>query len=100
MGREGDVQVQIELPDEIVGAFKDGDLSRAALEALALEGYRSRRLGDGQVQRLLGFSTPMQVHAFLKEHGVYLNYTIDDLEKDAATLERLGVGVDAHKRSA
>jgi hypothetical protein len=24
----------------------------------------------------------MQVHAFLKEHGVYLHYTHDDLEHD------------------
>ncbi|MGB9032709.1 MAG: UPF0175 family protein [Acidobacteriaceae bacterium] len=94
------MQIQIELPDELAKALESEDLSRAALEALALEGYRSRRIGGGQLQRLLGFSTPMQVHAFLKEHGVYLNYSIDDLEKDAATLDRLGVGSNVRKRSA
>jgi hypothetical protein len=88
------------LPDGIAQALNIGDLSRTALEALALEGYRSGRLGGGQVQKLLGFSTPMQVHAFLKEHGVYLNYTIEDLEKDSATLDRLGVGLNERKRSA
>jgi len=67
------------------------DLSRAAIEALALEGYRSGRLGGGQVRRLLGFSTPMEVHAFLKEHGVYLNYTLEELEKDRITSDRFKV---------
>jgi hypothetical protein len=47
------------------------DLSRAAIEAIALEGYRSRRLSTGQVRRLLGFATRIRVHEFLKEHGVY-----------------------------
>ncbi len=62
--------IELELPDDIAQALQASDLSRAALEALALEGYRSQRLGGGQVRRLLGFTTPMQVHAFLKEHGI------------------------------
>jgi hypothetical protein len=94
------MQVRIELPDEIAEALKTADLSRTALEALALEGYRSRRLGGGQVQRLLGFSTPMQVHAFLKEHDVYLNYTHEELEKDAAVIDRLLQDSDKQKRLA
>ena len=64
------MQIQIEIPDEMAQALCADDLARAALEALALESYRSRRLGGGQVQKLLGFRTPMQLHAFLKEHGV------------------------------
>lgn len=94
------MQIQFEVPEEIAQAIS-GDLSRAALEAIALEGYRSGRLGGGQLQRLLGFSTPMQVHAFLKEHGVYLNYTSEDLEKDSATLEALlGPTTEYRKRPA
>jgi hypothetical protein len=95
------MQVQFELPDEIAQVLDAGDLSRAALEAIALEGYRARRLGDGQLQKLLGFATPMQVHAFLKEHGVYLNYSSEELEKDSATLEALlGPAAEYRKRSA
>lgn len=95
------MQVQFDLQEDIAEALSANDLSRAALEAIALEGYRSRRLGGGQVQRLLGFSTPMQVHAFLKEHGVYLNYSAEELEKDTATLEELlGPASDFRKRSA
>jgi predicted HTH domain antitoxin len=95
------MQIQIELPDEIAQALDAGDLTRTALEALALEGYRSGHLGGGQVQRLLGFATPMQVHSFLKEHGVFLNYSSEELEKDAATLEALlGPASEYRKRSA
>jgi len=94
------MQVQLELPDEIAQALSNGDLSRAALEALALEGYRSGRLGGGQVQKLLGFGTPMQLHAFLKEHGVYLNYSAEDLAKDIEVTDRLLDDLARHKYSA
>jgi predicted HTH domain antitoxin len=83
------MRIELELPNDIAEALQSPDLSRAALEAIAIEGYRSEKLGRGQVQRVLGFSTPMQVDAFLKEHNVYLNYTVEDLEEDLATLERL-----------
>lgn len=94
------MQVQFELPDDIALAAGTNDLSRAALEAFALEGYRSRRLGGGQVQRLLGFTTPMQVHAFLKEHGVYLNYSAEELRHDEAVVEQLLQAGTGQKRRA
>jgi len=95
------MRIQIELPDEIAEALQSPDLSRTALEAIAIEGYRSEKLGRGQVQRMLGFTTPMQVDALLKEHDVYLNYTVEDLQEDLATLERLDVkDAIGKKRSA
>ncbi|HZU09818.1 MAG TPA: UPF0175 family protein [Pseudacidobacterium sp.] len=74
----------LQVPDDVgtVLQAQYSDLSRAALEALALEGYRAGSLTESQVRRLLGFSTRMQVHAFLKEHGVHLNYSMKDLEQD------------------
>ncbi|MBT9330472.1 UPF0175 family protein [Acidipila sp. 4G-K13] len=83
------MRIELDLPDDIAQALQSADLPRTAVDAIALEGYRSGKLGRGQVQRLLGFSTPMQVDAFLKEHDVYLNYTMEEYEKDLATLERL-----------
>jgi hypothetical protein len=94
------MQIQIEIPDEMAQALCADDLARAALEALALESYRSRRLGGGQVQKLLGFRTPMQLHAFLKEHGVYLNYSSDELQKDIEVTDRLFNNAARHQRSA
>jgi hypothetical protein len=57
-------------------------LPRALLESFALEGYRSGTLTEEQVRMALGYGTRMQVHGFLKDHGVYLNYNQEDLEQD------------------
>ena len=57
-------------------------LSRSEVESLVLESYRCGNLSDEQVRRLLGLKTQFEVHAFLKEHGVYLNYSREDLEQD------------------
>jgi hypothetical protein len=64
------------------------DLSRVALEGLALEGYRRGRLSESQVRRLLDFATRYGVHGSLKEHGVPLHYTQQDLENDTANAQK------------
>ncbi len=33
---------------------------------------------------MLGFPSRMQVHAFLKKHGVHLHYSLANLEQDRA----------------
>ena len=38
---------------------------------------------------MLGLETRMEGDAFLKQHGIHLNYTETELEKDMATLKRL-----------
>ena len=77
------MQITLELPDEIAGELKD--LPRALLESFALEGYRSGKLTEEQVRRILGYGTRVQVDGFLKEHGVYLNSTLEDLDRDTET---------------
>jgi hypothetical protein len=78
------MQITLELPEDIATALtaKGEDLPRTALEAFALEAYRAQKLSTAQLRRLLGYQTRMQVHAFLKAHGVYLHYTVTDLEHD------------------
>ncbi len=85
--------VTIALPDELLEALTASgeELSRAALEALSLEAYRTRRISAAQLRRLLGFQTRMQVDAFLKEHGVELEYGMEDLERDRKTHNQLGL---------
>jgi len=81
------MQITVELPDDIarrLGASHP-DLSRAALEGIALEGARSGDLTTAQVRRLMGFKTGMEVDSFLKAHGVFLPVTVADIERDAET---------------
>jgi len=78
------MQVTLDIPDDLAAQLTAAgrDPSRAALEALAVEGYRTQRLTEAEVKRMLGYGTRMQVHALLKEHNVYLNYSMADLEED------------------
>jgi predicted HTH domain antitoxin len=62
-------------------------LSRAAIEALALEGFRRELLSLGQVAELLELSID-QANGFLKSHGVAGDYTTDDLKRDLAALRK------------
>ena len=85
-------RVTISLPDELSAALASPgqDLSRSAFEALALMAYRERKITAAQLRQLLGYETRMQVDAFLKQHGVELEYTHEDLERDRETHRRLG----------
>ena len=71
---------RVHLTDEIEADLRD--LTRAEVESLVLKRYGIGDLSDEQARRMLGFVTQFQVHAFLKEHGVYLNYGMEDLEQD------------------
>jgi hypothetical protein len=87
------MRVSIDIPDELARRlFPDGVLpERAVLEAIALEGYRSASLTEYQVRILLGFEHRLQVHAFLKAHGVYLHYGAEGAAQDeiaAASYEK------------
>ena len=74
----------LDLPDELISflASYGPTPERGALAAIALNLYRERKVSTGQLRRVLGFHTRIQVHAFLKEHGVPLQYDMEDLEHD------------------
>jgi predicted HTH domain antitoxin len=84
------MHVHLDLPEDVADALIAGgrDLERTAAESLALEGYRTGRLSEEQLRRLLGFESRLQVHGFLKDHQVYLNYSEDDLEHDLETARK------------
>ena len=85
------MKITLIIPDEVAQtvAREGKDPARLALEGLAIEGYRSELLSESDVRRMLGFATRMEVHAFLKQHGVYLHYSVADLEQDQATAEQI-----------
>jgi predicted HTH domain antitoxin len=87
------MQVTFDLPDDISHALEGQwlDLPRQALEAIAVEGYRTGALTESQVRRLLGFDSRFQVHAVLKDHRVPLRYTASDLEDDLTAHRELGI---------
>ena len=76
------VQITLELPDKIAQQLAAGqDLSRAALEALVLEGCRAHRLSEDQAAELLGLNH-YELDGFLERHAVFLDYSIEDDERE------------------
>jgi predicted HTH domain antitoxin len=83
------MQVTLTLPDEIAQQLALGqDPSRTALEALVIEGCRAHRLSDDQAAELLGLNH-YELDGFLKRHGVSLDYSIEDYERDREVSQRL-----------
>ncbi len=86
------MHVTVEIPDEIAERLvpEGQTLERAALEAVAIEGYRSGALSAYQTRCLLGFETRYELDGFLKAHNVWEHaYSLEDLEHDRRTLRQL-----------
>lgn len=87
------MNLRVEIPDDLAIRLSvaGGDLSRRALESFAADEYRHCRLHKPDLRRLFGFETSHEIDGFLKDHGVYEEYTISDLDGELETLKRLGV---------
>lgn len=82
------MNVAIEIPDDIgrLLASRAGDLSRAVLEAVAIEAYRAGTITPSQVQQMLGLRSRWETESFLRRAEAYHDYTMDDLERDIAAI--------------
>lgn len=86
------MQVSVDLPAEVARriAEKQPDLTRAVLEAIAIEAVRDRVISTGRAAEMLGVSRNT-MDGILKRAQVYLDYSIEDLERDRETHRRLEV---------
>ena len=83
--------ISINVPEDMVSRMQAswGNLSRRALEALAVEAYRDEVLSAAEVGRLLGHSSRWETEAFLREKQAYLHYTEDDLIRDTEAIRNV-----------
>jgi len=86
------MQIHLNVPEEIARTIGDDarSVERAALEALVLEGVRSGSLSRGQVRRLLGFQTRYEVDGFLKAHGLAVQESLEEVQRDSERVLALG----------
>jgi predicted HTH domain antitoxin len=84
------VEITIKLPESLAEAFGQTTEVRALrlAEDAAIEGYRSGRLSHRQVGEMLGLDY-WQTERFLAERKVAINYSVDDLQADRATLDEI-----------
>ena len=83
------MEVTFRIPDEVGQRLSaaGGDVSRRALEALALEGYRDQTLTLYQVSEMLSLSR-VETEDFLGQHHVPLSVIGEaDLDREAAAFE-------------
>ena len=87
------MNLTVEIPDDLANLLSanGGDLARRALEALALDEYKQGHLTEDALRRMLGFSTRYQLDGFLKDHDVWIDYTIEDFRRRVDSLKRLGL---------
>ncbi len=82
------MDVTLHIPDDVARTPLPGsDVSRRALQALALEGYRDQTLTVYQVSEMLGLSR-VETEDFLGQHKVPLSVVGEaDLDREAAIFE-------------
>ena len=84
-----DMEVTIHIPDDVGRRLSaaGADVSRRALEALALEGYRDQTLTLYQLSEMLGLSR-VETEDFLGQHHVPLSLIEQaDLDREAAVFD-------------
>jgi hypothetical protein len=86
------MELSVQIPDDLAQRLSatGGDLSRRALEALVAEEYKQGHLTKPDLRRMLGLETGDQIDSFLQAHDVWIDYAIEDLERERAGLRRLG----------
>ena len=78
------MDVHLEVPEEFARylASDSKGVARLALEALAAESVRTGKLTTFQARSLLGIQSRHEMDGFLKAHGVFLDLTLEDVQKD------------------
>ena len=91
--KQGLMHLTIDLPADVSEALQGrwGDVSRHALETLAVDAYRTGVLSESQIKRLLGFENRLEVHALLKRYQVPLRYSGTDVQDDLTAHRELGI---------
>ena len=80
------MEITVHLPDDLA---QQADPGRQALEALALDGYRSGVFTQYQAGQILGMSR-LEFEGLLKQRDIRENaYGVEDFEDDLRTLSAL-----------
>ena len=84
------MECTIPIPDDVALQIKNQwpNIPRRALEAFALEAYRSGVITEYEAQKLLKISSRMALDAFLKQSKAYINYTEEDLQQDIENIRK------------
>lgn len=82
------MRLDLQIPQSLLATLQDSlpDLETAALEGLALEGYRRGVLSLAQVRELLGLSSRWEAQEFLAAFGMWPDYAADTISSELEPL--------------
>ena len=85
------MQITIDLPENLEHRLQPhfSHLYQRALEAIALEAYMNRLMSAAEVQALLQLPSHLATDAFLKQHGAIRSLSLEDVQQDIQTLDRV-----------
>jgi Uncharacterised protein family (UPF0175) len=85
------MKVTVEIPDHLAThlQMRWPDIPRHVLEYLVLEAYRDDIVTTREVQDLLGLENRFDVYELCKQYHI-ATYTLEDLQRDRDTTQRLG----------
>jgi hypothetical protein len=84
------MDVCINVPDDVVTQMQArwNNLPRSALEALAIEAYRTGVITEVEVERMLDLPSRWDTDRFLKASQAYIDYSEADLEQDIDAIRK------------
>ncbi len=86
------MNLTLHIPDELAARYASAaEMERRTLEALALDEFRLGHLTRPALKQVLGFATRGELDTFLVDHGVAGRFDENDLGRDRADLQRLGL---------
>ena len=82
--------IRFDIPDQIERCLGDDaeGLARTAREAFLVDLYRTRRITHHQLAEALLLGR-IETDGILKRHGVMLDFTVDDLDRESGLLRRV-----------
>jgi len=85
------MEIVLTIPDEVAASLENGSnggqVAKRLLEFAAVEGYRSGALTSTQAQEMLGLER-FEFDGVLKAHGVFYEYTDEELAEEVAAINR------------
>ena len=83
--------IQMNIPEDIAQhlSVNGKDLAQVAFELMVAEAYHEEILTHEEILQVMRYQTPMEVDGFLKKHQVWLEYTVEDFEREIEASRQL-----------
>jgi Uncharacterised protein family (UPF0175) len=86
------MEIILTIPDELTAETqngKNGASLRRLLEYVGVELYKADVISGPQLQEMLGLDSRFELDGVLKAHGVFFDYSPEQLAREVETIERL-----------